>query len=85
MVLQRKSSTEEQVIDLIGWTLGMPSSNIFPYLHLRDDLYLDAIDIQLLIIKLESHFRVILTPEEVDSIETVWDAISSVKQHGTLV
>lgn len=67
-------ATQERVIDLISWRLNIPSSQIHPYTHLKDDLYLDAIDILLLIIELESRFNVFLTPEEVEAIETVQDA-----------
>ena len=75
MVLHKKRSAEEQVIDSIGWTLGIPVSKLFPYLHLKDDLHLDSLDLQLLIVKLEHHFHVFFTPDEVESIETVRDVI----------
>jgi len=68
------SSFENRVIQAISFTLNVPASHIHPYTHLRDDLHLDAVDMLLLIAKLESRFRVYLTPEEVDSIETVRDA-----------
>ena len=69
-----KSTTEDRVIEVISFTLNIPSSRIHPHTDLRDDLFLDALDILLLIAKLESRFHVFLTPEEAESIETVSDA-----------
>lgn len=65
---------EARLIQAISFTLKVPASQIHPYTHLRDDLHLDAVDMLLLIAKLESRFHVYLTPEEVESIETVRDA-----------
>lgn len=67
-------STQKKVIDLISWSLNVPSSHIHPYTRFRDDLHLDAVDLLLLIVELESRFNVFLTPEEVAAIETVQDA-----------
>ncbi len=74
-------STEERIIEVIGWTLNVPSSQIFPYTHLKDDLFLDPIDLMLLIIKLETQFNVYLTPEEVAKIETVRDATHFIRKY----
>ncbi len=84
VVLQKNRSAEEQVINLIGWTLGIPASEVFPYLHLKDDLHLDSLDLQLLIVKLEHHFHAFLTPDEVESIETVRDVIRQIRLHTDL-
>lgn len=67
-------TTEDQITDIISWMLNIPASQIHPFTHLRDDLYLDAFDIMMLIAKLESRFNRFLTPEEVESIETIRDA-----------
>jgi acyl carrier protein len=69
-----QNSTERKVIDLISWSLNVPTHNIHPYTRFRDDLHLDAIDLLLLIVDLESRFNVYLSPEEVEAIETVQDA-----------
>ncbi|GJM34511.1 MAG: hypothetical protein DHS20C18_35120 [Saprospiraceae bacterium] len=74
MVLNQESITQQRIIDLISWCLHVPSSQIYPYTHLRDDLCLDNIDHLLLIVALEQQLDVYLSNEEVESIETVDDA-----------
>lgn len=65
--------SQHKIIDLISWIVHVPSSHIHPYTQLKDDLDLDTIDLLLLIAELESQFNVYLTPEEVESIETIQD------------
>lgn len=67
-------SIQNRVIDLISWRLNMPVDNIHPYSRLQEDLYLDAVDLMLLIAELESRFNAYLSAEEYESIETVADA-----------
>ena len=67
-------NTQNRVIDLISWRLNVPPTHIHPYMHLKDDLHLDAIDLLLLIADLESRLNVYLSPEEAEAIETVQDA-----------
>ncbi len=74
VVLKPDGITQQRIIDLISWSLHIPSSRIYPYTHFRDDLCLDNIDHMLLIVALEQQLDVYLSPEEVDSIETVEDA-----------
>ncbi len=74
MVLSQEGITQQRIIDLISWSLHIPSSQIYPYTHFRDDLCLDNIDHLLLIVALEQQLEVYLSPEEVESIETVEDA-----------
>ena len=73
--------TQNKVIDLISWKLRMPSSKIYPYTSLRDDLLLDPVDLMLLIAEIESSFNVYLSKEEVEAIETVEDASFLIKKH----
>lgn len=67
-------NTLDRVIDLISWRLNVPPTHIHPYMHLKDDLHLDAIDQMLLIADLESRLKVFLSSEEAEAIETVQDA-----------
>ncbi|HMQ60797.1 MAG TPA: phosphopantetheine-binding protein [Flavilitoribacter sp.] len=67
-------TTQDRVIDLISWRLNVPPTRIYPYTRLQDDLLLDALDMMLLIVELESRFNIFLTTEEVEGIETVQDA-----------
>ena len=73
IVTKSNPTTQDQVIELISWTLNIPAAYIHPYSSLGDDLHLDGIDILLLIAKLESRFNIYLSPEEVESIETIQD------------
>jgi acyl carrier protein len=66
-------NSQERIIDLISWIVNVPSAHIHPYTLLKDDLELDPIDMLLLIAELESQFNIYLTPEEVETIETVQD------------
>lgn len=68
------SNTHNRVIDLISWRLNVPPTHIHPYMRLKDDLHLDAIDLLLLIADLESRLKVYLSLEEAEAIETVQDA-----------
>jgi len=75
MVLDtRMKTTQDAIIDMIGWSLNIPSGRIYPYTSLVDDLHLDPLDKMLLIIELENRLNIYLTPEEADAIETVQDA-----------
>lgn len=75
MVLDtRDKTTQDAIIDMISWSLNIPTARIFPYTSLIDDLLLDPIDKMLLIIELENRLNIYLTPEEADAIETVQDA-----------
>ena len=67
-------NTQDRLISLISWKLHVPSSRIYPYTKLRDDLQLDPVDLLLLIADIEHSFDVYLTPEEADAIETIEDA-----------
>ena len=73
--------TQEKVIGLISHKLRVPSSKIFPYTRLKDDLLLDPIDLMLLIADIESSFNVFLSPEEVNMIETVGDATGLISKY----
>ncbi len=75
------NNTQEKVISLISHKLRVPSSKIFPYTSLKDDLLLDPIDLLLLIAEIESSFNVYLSPEEVSTIETVEDATGLITKY----
>lgn len=67
-------TTQQQIINYVSGELKLPSTEIFPYTHLGDDLNLDNFDKMLLITRLESNLNICLTSEEVNSIETIQDA-----------
>ncbi len=70
----KTATTQERVITLVSGMLKVPPYKINPYTSLRDDLHLDAVDLLLLIAALENNFKVYLTAEEADAIDTIEDA-----------
>jgi acyl carrier protein len=53
--------------------LRVPGHRLQPYLRLQDDLFLEPLDINLLIASLESKLEYYLTEEEASQVETVGD------------
>lgn len=53
--------------------LRMPGHRLQPYLRLQDDLFLEALDVELLIASLECKLEYYLTEEEAAQVETVGD------------
>lgn len=74
LVDAHQNATPQTIIDLISWSLNIPTNRIYPHSSLVDDLYLDAVDKMLLIVELENRLQVYLTPEQAAAIETVQDA-----------
>ncbi len=67
-------TTHERVIYMISWVASVPQTQLCPTTNIKEDLNLDSIDFMMLIVKLEKWFDVVLSEEEVESIETVKDA-----------
>lgn len=67
------TTTQDRIIHLVSNVCRVPSSHIHPDTSFREDLDLDAIDVLLLIATLENNFKVYLTKEEADAIQTVQD------------
>lgn len=53
--------------------LRVPASRLHSFIRFQDDLFLDPMDVQLLIATLESKLEYYLTEEEMAQIETVGD------------
>lgn len=68
-------------MDVVSWILDIPNNRINPYTDFIDDLYLDALERDLLIAKLEHIFGVVLSTEEVASIDTIQDAQRCFQRH----
>ncbi|NRB62619.1 MAG: acyl carrier protein [Saprospiraceae bacterium] len=82
MVINRTgTTTENQIIQLVSWILDIPSSYINPYTDFIDDLYLDNMERELLIARLERSLGILLSPEEVASIDTIQDISRCFSQH----
>lgn len=80
-VFINSSPIENQVIEMLSWQLHVDVSSIRPYTRFRDDLMMDAVDINLLIAQLESRLNVYLSAEEIEGIETVADAGRCFRAH----
>ena len=53
--------------------LRLPGHRLHPFTRLREDLFLDTMDVELLVASLESRLEYYLTEEEASQIETVGD------------
>lgn len=53
--------------------LRVPGHRLHSFMRLQDDLFLDPMDIELLIASLESKLEYYLTEEEAGQVETVGD------------
>lgn len=73
--------TEDRVIKQVAGELKISATMLNPYTDLIDDLYLDTIDRDLLIAKLERNFGVVLSYEEVARIQTIRDASQFIQLH----
>jgi acyl carrier protein len=65
--------SEEKMRETLALLLNVEVKNIYPSTSLRHDLFLDDIDLKLLISALELRMGVYLSDEEASSIDTVQD------------
>jgi acyl carrier protein len=65
--------TSDPIVNAISYALKVPATRLYSYTRLRDDLYLDTLDVTLLIANLENRLGRFLTEEEFSRIETVGD------------
>lgn len=71
--VSRRNPIEDQIVETISWTLQIAPQRLLPYTHFVDDLYLDDVDMMLLIAALESQLDKYLTAEQVQGIATIGD------------
>jgi acyl carrier protein len=64
----------DKIIHLVSWMANVPTNQIFPSTHIKEDLEIDSIDFMLLVVQMEKLFDVVLSNEQVEAIETVKDA-----------
>ncbi len=57
----------------ISRQINVPATRLFDNTRFADDLYLDQLDLTLLIVSLESRLNLFLTDEEASRIETFGD------------
>lgn len=65
---------KQRIINMVSWVANVPPKQVCLTTNLKEDLNLDSIDVMSLIVQLEKWFDVILTTDEVETIETVKDA-----------
>jgi len=81
VVNSTQPASEDRIIDVVSWILNIPNNRINPHTDLIDDLYLDALERDLLIARLERVFGIVLSTEEVASIDTIQDAQRCFQRH----
>ena len=81
VVYKTRTATEDHFMQMVSWILDIPSNQMNPHTDFVDDLYLDPLERELLIAKLERSYGVVLSPEEVASIDTIQDACRCFQQH----
>ena len=74
-------TTEERIINMVSWVADVAPSKIHIHTSLKDDLQMDSIDVMSLIVQLERWFKVNLTTEEVESIETIYDVANCIQKY----
>jgi acyl carrier protein len=79
----KRSLTEDKIIEFVSWELNVPPTNVFPSSNLSNDLNLDSQDKMLLIAELESRLDVYLTPEEAQTVETIQDLSQFFRSHAS--
>ncbi|PPK85777.1 acyl carrier protein [Neolewinella xylanilytica] len=65
--------TATNLMHKLSSELRLPNNRLHSFTRLREDLFLDTMDIELLLASLESGLEYYLTEEEANQIETVGD------------
>lgn len=67
------SARSASLMQNLSSELRLPGHRLHAFTRLREDLFLDTIDVELLVATLESRLEYYLTEEEASQIETVGD------------
>ena len=70
---QAPTTRDAFLLQCLSSELRRPSHQLQSFLRLREDLFLDNVDVNLLIATLESNLEYYLTEEETSQIETIGD------------
>ena len=71
--IQLPVSRSASLMHNLSEELRLPGHRLQPFLRLQDDLFLERLDVDLLIASLESKLEYYLTEEEASQVETVGD------------
>lgn len=66
-------SKGNQLLHNLSYSLKRPKHRLQSFIRLKEDLFLDQIDLQLLVAELEHRHSHFLTEEEANRIETIGD------------
>ncbi len=70
---QAPATRSASLMQNLSTELRVPSHRLYGFTRLREDLFLDSMDVELLVAGLESKLGYYLTEEEATQIETVGD------------
>lgn len=70
----------DKIKGIIAEQLDVPADDVSPEKSFTDDLQADSLAIVELVLALEEEFSVKIPDDKVDSIKTVGDAVSYIKQ-----
>ncbi|TXF87635.1 hypothetical protein FUA23_18210 [Neolewinella aurantiaca] len=73
IAIQAPVTRSASLMHSLSEELRVPGHRLQPYLRLQDDLFLEPLDVDLLIATLESKLEYYLTEEEASQVETVGD------------
>jgi len=73
MTLQLPLTRFANLMQNLSNELRVPGHRLHPFVRLQDDLFLDRLDVNLLVASLENKLQYYLTEEEAAQIETVGD------------
>ena len=70
---QAVANRETALLQELSNELRTPGHRLQPFTRLREDLFLDTVDVELLVASLEQNLGYYLTEEEATQIETIGD------------
>lgn len=73
MTVQAPVTRSASLMHNLSTELRVPGHRLHSFVRLQDDLYLDPMDVRLLIASLETKLEYFLTEEEAAQVETVGD------------
>lgn len=72
---------EQRIRPLIAEQLGVEESKVVRSASFVDDLNADSLDLVEMIMSLEEEFKIEISDEEAEKIQTVGDAVDFIQEH----
>jgi acyl carrier protein len=76
-----RQDIEKKVTDILVDKLGVGPEEVKSEADFREDLGGDSLDLMVVVMKVEHEFRISVTDEEADQVNTVADIIDLVEKH----